>query len=112
MVSVTIPSLPMVTKALGVNVRWAAAGVAPTPGKCMPSTKLPAAPRPAFRNTRRETGASMAYPFAAVLMAARMREYVPQRQILPDMAASMSASDGLGLEASSALALMIWPDWQ
>src|SRR5262249_56163006 len=45
-------------------------------------------------------------------MAARMRGYVPQRQILPDMAASISASVGLGLLSRRAAADMIWPDWQ
>src|SRR5215510_11922812 len=49
---------------------------------------------------------------AAFLMAARIRGYVPQRQMFPDMALSMSASLGLALAASSALADMIWPDWQ
>jgi len=46
-------------------------------------------------------------PFAACLIAARMRGYVPQRQILPDMAASMSASLGWAFFASSADADMI-----
>jgi hypothetical protein len=32
--------------------------------------------------------------------------------MLPDMAASISASVGLGLAASSAAADMICPDWQ
>src|SRR5437016_2550428 len=41
-----------------------------------------------------------------------MRGYVPQRQILPDMAASMSASLGWAFFAMSADADMIWPDWQ
>jgi hypothetical protein len=49
---------------------------------------------------------------AACLMAARIRPYVPQRQMLPDMALSMSASVGSGVLASSADADMIWPDWQ
>ena len=49
---------------------------------------------------------------AAVWMALRMRRYVPQRQRLPAMAASMSASVGLGFSARSAAADMIWPDWQ
>jgi len=31
---------------------------------------------------------------------------------LPVIAASMSSSDGLGSSASSAMADMIWPDWQ
>src|ERR1700685_2654535 len=44
---------------------------------------------------------------AACLMAARMRGYVPQRQIFPDMAASMSASLGSGLAWSNAAAEMI-----
>jgi hypothetical protein len=37
---------------------------------------------------------------------------VPQRQILPAMAASMSASFGAGVLASKALADMICPNWQ
>src|SRR5688500_5711517 len=45
-------------------------------------------------------------------MAARMRGYVPQRQMLPSIAPSMSASVSLGFPASSAQALMIGPDWQ
>src|SRR5262249_632518 len=45
-------------------------------------------------------------------MAVRMRGYVPQRQILPDMAASISASVGLGLLSRRATGDMIWPDWQ
>ncbi len=49
---------------------------------------------------------------AACLMAARMRPYVPQRQMLPVMAASMSASVGLGFCLSSAVAAMICPAWQ
>ena len=55
---------------------------------------------------------SSAIRAAAVWMALRMRRYVPQRQRLPAMAASMSASVGLGFSARSAAADMIWPDWQ
>ena len=44
---------------------------------------------------------------AASLIAARMRGYVPQRQMLPAIALSISASLGLAFEASSALADMI-----
>src|SRR5437762_5570342 len=44
-------------------------------------------------------------------MAARMRWYVPQRQMLV-IAVSMSASVGCGVFASSAAAAMICPDWQ
>ena len=58
----------------------------------------------------RHTAAS-AIP-AARLMAARIRGYVPQRQMLPAMALSMSESVGFALDASSALADMICPDWQ
>src|SRR3979411_99432 len=49
---------------------------------------------------------------AACLIASRMRTYVPQRQMLPDIASSMSASVGCGLLARSAEADMICPDWQ
>jgi hypothetical protein len=49
---------------------------------------------------------------AALWIAARMRWYVPQRQMLPAMAASMSASVGCGVRASSAAADMSWPAWQ
>jgi hypothetical protein len=49
---------------------------------------------------------------AACLMAARMRVYVPQRQILPLMALSMSASLGEGVFFKSAVADMICPAWQ
>src|SRR5262249_45521597 len=47
---------------------------------------------------------------AACLMAARMRTYVPQRQMFPAMAASISESSGSDIDASSAAADMIWPD--
>src|SRR5262249_52336518 len=49
---------------------------------------------------------------AACLIASRTRTYVPQRQMLPDIASSISESVGRGLLASSAEADMIWPDWQ
>ena len=49
---------------------------------------------------------------AASLIAARMRRKVPQRQRLPAIAASMSASVGVGVCASSAVAGMICPAWQ
>jgi hypothetical protein len=49
---------------------------------------------------------------AAEWMAARMREYVAQRQMLPLIAASISASVGLAFFANKAAADMIWPDWQ
>src|SRR6266851_7778725 len=45
-------------------------------------------------------------------MALRMRWYVPQRQMFPLMASSISASVGLAFFASSATADMICPDWQ
>jgi hypothetical protein len=41
-----------------------------------------------------------------------MRGYVPQRQTLPRIAVSMSASLGRGLVVSNAAALISWPDWQ
>ncbi len=47
---------------------------------------------------------------AASWMAARMRTYVAQRQMLPFIALSMSWSLGLALSVSSAVADMIWPD--
>ena len=47
-----------------------------------------------------------------VLMAARIRVYVPQRQMLPSMALSIWLSVGLGVFCSSAAACMIWPGWQ
>ncbi len=49
---------------------------------------------------------------AAVLMAAWMRVYVPQRQMFPDIAASISSSLGEAFWASNAAALMICPAWQ
>ena len=49
---------------------------------------------------------------AACLIAARIRPYVPQRQMLPFIAVSISASVGLGFCLSSAVADMICPDWQ
>src|SRR5262249_42032908 len=67
---------------------------------------------------RRRQGAGSGKSFglhstaAAFLIALRMRTYVPQRQMLPAIAASMSASSGDGFDASSAAADMIWPDWQ
>ncbi len=52
-----------------------------------------------------------ATPFAARAAAAwialRIRGYVPQRQMLPAMASSMSASEGRGLSRSSTAAAMI-----
>lgn len=49
---------------------------------------------------------------AALLIARRIRPYVPQRHTLPRIAASMSASLGAGFCASNAAAAMICPDWQ
>ena len=49
---------------------------------------------------------------ATCLIASRIRTYVPQRQILPLMASSISASVGFGLRLSSAVADMICPVWQ
>src|ERR1039457_6614231 len=49
---------------------------------------------------------------AAVLMAARIRVYVPQRQMLPSIALSICVSVGLGVFLSRAAACMIWPLWQ
>jgi hypothetical protein len=49
---------------------------------------------------------------AALWTAFRMRTYVPHRQMFPDNAASISASLGAGLDANSAAADMICPDWQ
>jgi hypothetical protein len=45
-------------------------------------------------------------------MAARMRGYMPQRQMLPDMAWSISVSLGFGVLASKATAAITCPDWQ
>src|SRR3954466_4978504 len=50
--------------------------------------------------------------FAARLMAARMRGYVAQRQMLPLIAASICASLGSLLAERSATALITCPDWQ
>ena len=49
--------------------------------------------------------------FAARWIAARMRWYVPQRQMLL-IAASISTSVGCGVRLSNAAAAMSWPDWQ
>ena len=49
---------------------------------------------------------------AARWMAARIRWYVPQRQMFPAMAASISSSVGFVFWARSAAADMSWPDWQ
>src|SRR6185503_13442347 len=49
---------------------------------------------------------------AAAWMAWRIRGYVPQRQMFPDIAASISASVGLGLLFRSAAALISCPAWQ
>src|SRR5438552_1462778 len=48
---------------------------------------------------------------AAMWTAARIRWYVPQRQMLV-IDSSMSASVGFGFLRSSAAAAMICPDWQ
>ena len=61
---------------------------------------------------RRALSQSGAIAAAAWCMALRIRGYVPQRQMFPAIAASMSASVGLGVALSSATALMTWPDWQ
>src|ERR1700761_641433 len=50
------------------------------------------------------------YKAAAALMAARIRGYVMQRQRLPAITASMSASVGEGKSLKRAAACMIWPD--
>src|SRR5438445_5850766 len=49
---------------------------------------------------------------AARWTARRIRGYVPQRQILPVSAWSISSSVGLGISLSSTAALIICPDWQ
>src|SRR6266704_2263292 len=49
---------------------------------------------------------------AARWTARRIRGYVPQRQILPVSASSMSSSVGLGISLRSTAALIICPDWQ
>src|SRR3984885_8056738 len=41
-----------------------------------------------------------------------MRGYVPQRQMLPVIASSMSSSLGFGFSRSNTAALISWPDWQ
>ena len=51
-------------------------------------------------------------PVDAATIAARMRVYVPQRQITGDIARSMSASVGFGVFLRSAAAAIIWPAWQ
>ncbi|MNN47128.1 hypothetical protein D3C81_1615340 [compost metagenome] len=49
---------------------------------------------------------------AAALMAFLIRGYVPQRQMFPDIAASISSSDGSGVSMIRLAADMIWPGWQ
>ena len=49
---------------------------------------------------------------AARLIAARMRGYVPQRQMFWVITPSMSSSVGSGVSASRAAACIICPDWQ
>jgi hypothetical protein len=51
-------------------------------------------------------------PFAARLIAARMRGYVPHRQMFPLIMESMSASVGFGVSFRSEAACMICPPWQ
>ncbi len=63
-------------------------------------------------HVERRVHAAAPFAPAACLIAARIRPYVPQRQMLPAIAASMSASVGLGLLLSSAVADMICPAWQ
>src|SRR5262245_31037262 len=55
---------------------------------------------------------SVAGMVAARWIACRMRRYVPQRHMLPFMAASIWASVGFGVLASSAAAVMSCPAWQ
>src|SRR6266480_2331939 len=52
------------------------------------------------------------YTPAARLMARLMRTYVAHRQMLPDIAATISSSVGFGVLARSDAACMICPDWQ
>ena len=69
--------------------------------------------QPAEEAPTRDDGTHRDPPWpAAWRMAARMRVYVPHRQMLPSIAASISASVGFGVSASSAAACMIWPVWQ
>src|ERR1700730_12394572 len=49
---------------------------------------------------------------AAALIAARIRWYVPQRQMFPAMVSSISASVGFFLLFKKAAACIIWPTWQ
>src|SRR5437660_4734864 len=49
---------------------------------------------------------------AAALIAVRIRWYVPQRQMFPDMDSSISWSVGFFLLFNSAAACMICPTWQ
>src|SRR5688572_3421732 len=111
-------SLPILIHAFGIVVAAAArAGCANSDsGSATASTSPPLAAADAFRNSRRDVsvGELMSYPLlpAALWMAARIRGYVPQRQMLPCMAWSMSASVGFGFARSNAVAAMIWPAWQ
>src|SRR5262249_20467393 len=60
-------------------------------------------------------GTPRAPPFlsaAARWIAARIRWYVPQRQMLPVIAASMAASGGGAVFSSSGSAGMSFPGWQ
>src|SRR5690606_27333087 len=56
--------------------------------------------------------ASCAAISAARWMPSRMRWYVAQRQRLPFIVRSMSASPGRGVRRSIAAAVIIWPAWQ
>ena len=73
-----------------------------------PALEQRAAARPRVRGHHAPPRASA----AARWMAARIRWYVPQRQMFPAMAASMSSSVGFVFWARRAAADMSWPDWQ
>ena len=84
----------------------------PLPGGLRESDALP---EPIFTPaTKAQTGhdENISFERAASLMAARMRTYVAQRQMLPFMARSMSRSLGFGVLRSKATALITCPDWQ
>jgi hypothetical protein len=128
--TVQVPSLPMRRNAFGCTgffASWAKA----RPRSCgsqKPMTNPPAIAAEDWRKRRREAlftlramvaprlswarGGFVPSAAEALLIASRMRWYVPQRQMLPLIAASMSASLGRGFFASSAVADMICPDWQ
>src|SRR5262249_51545649 len=122
---VTAPSAAILMNGLGEKAAAPAASAASADSK-RPMRSPPPARAETLRKERRSTTiVSMSPPYrllaipsrvglgtvrvAAFLIASRIRRYVAHRQRLPAIAASMSSSEGLGVDLRSAAAVMICP---